>query len=237
MRCLKKLLAAVMCIGMVVLSGRVNVLAAEIIEENSTGSSEGNEVNYNPFEGIVDNSGIVWSESEYDGWSLTWSVGDFYDMLDSIEKDGVYYRYTYDDAGRRIAKSSDGITVTYTYDEAGKLVSENDGSNITEYIYSYDDEEGYMLLTGLRYNGIEYSYEFDANGSISGILYQGEKIAGYEYFYGSCIGVYGRNEAGEWEDKRGDTEFIGNINPYRYVRQYLDVETGWYWVGRYYSQP
>ena len=45
----------------------------------------------------------LWSETEYDGWQLTWSVGNFYDRLDKIDKDGIIYLYSYDGNGNRIS--------------------------------------------------------------------------------------------------------------------------------------
>ena len=48
-------------------------------------------------------TGEVWSETEYDGWQLTWSVGNFYDRLDKIDKDGIIYLYSYDGNGNRIS--------------------------------------------------------------------------------------------------------------------------------------
>ena len=45
----------------------------------------------------------LWSETEYDGWQLTWSVGYFYDRLDKIDKDGIIYLYSYDGNGNRIS--------------------------------------------------------------------------------------------------------------------------------------
>lgn len=199
-------------------------------------SAAGEDTGDAALEETAGNTGIVWSEAVYDGWALSWSAGEFYDELNRSEKDGIVCIYTYNDKGYRVSKTVNSYTIRYEYDEAGRLTAESDGDSRIEYDYALDVRTGEMLLAGFQYNGIAYTYEFDACGSISGIWCGEEKVARYGYLYGVCNQVSGLNENGEWEDKSDDPAFIGNINPYRYMRQYLDQETGWYWIGRYYSQ-
>lgn len=181
-------------------------------------------------------TGEVWSETEYDGWQLTWSVGNFYDRLDRIEKDGIIYLYSYDGNGRRISKSSDRLTTTYGYNTEGYLVSETREDNVLEYSYEYDEETREMKLCGFTYAAVDYVYEYDENGSIRGIVSEGNEVARYTYNYGVCVKVLGIDENGTWVERSDDSEFVGNINPFRYTQKYLDSETGWYWMDRYYVQ-
>lgn len=202
----------------------------------STVLASDSEDNSNAYEGIVSSSHEVWSEPEFDGWKLEWREGHFYDILESIEKDGMIIQFDYDNAENRISKVVNGDLISYEYDDYGNLLYETSGSNSMEFVYSFDEKTERMLLSGFIYNGDEYSYVFDDNKSICSIKNDvGEEIARYVYDYGVCEDVLGIDTNGEWVSVV-DEEFIGNINPYRYVRQYWDKETGWYWVGRYYAQ-
>lgn len=222
MQRIRRLCAAILCLLLfILLVCPVRVLAGEKHEVSGE---------------KPDSMGLVWSEAVFDGWSLTWSAGEFYDVLNRAEKDGVICTYTYNAEGYRTAKNVNGYMVQYQYDEAGNLILEDSVNGRIEYIYAFDSESEKLLLSGFRYDGTEYTYEIDNRGSISGILCGENKIAAYDYSNGVCSGVLGFNENGEWVDKSGDFGFIGNINPFRYVRRYLDRETGWYWMGRYYSQ-
>lgn len=191
----------------------------------------------NMYDGIVSSSGVVWSEQEFDGWELEWSAGDFYDILNSIERDDVKVNYCYDDVENRISKKVNNHLTSYYYDSNNRLISETDGNYMIIYVYSINENTGYVELSGFKYNGDEYKYIFDENNSICSIIdNEGREQVRYEYDYGVCEQVLGLNENGQWVNMEDDESFIGNINPYRYVSQYLDRETGWYWVGRYYSQ-
>lgn len=197
---------------------------------------EQNESDYDLIENLWTGSGEVWSEPEYDGWQLTWSVGNFYDRLDRIEKDGIIYLYSYDDNGHRISKSSDGLLIIYKYSSDGYLISEKKEDAVIEYSYVYDEVTGLMKLYGFTYEDAEYVYEYDEAGSIIGIASDGNEVVRYIYDYGVCNQVLGTDENGTWVEKGDDSTFIGNINPFRYTQKYLDSETGWYWTDRYYVQ-
>lgn len=188
------------------------------------------------FDFTIENSGIIWSEPEFDGWQLSWNVGLFYDELAAVEKCGYRITYQYDGEGRRTKKITPEGIVEYQYDSGGRLLAQNDGKASIEFEYVFDQEMCETVLNGFRYGNSEYKYVFDEQGSIAGIEMDGEMIARYEYLCGVCVGVYGKDALGNWRDKTDDADFVGNINPYRYKRRYLDSETGWYYDGRYYSQ-
>lgn len=188
------------------------------------------------FDLTIQNSGIVWSEPEFEEWKLTWRVGAFYDQLSAIEKNGYEITYQYNDEGQRIKKTTSSGSIDYFYDSDGRLAMQYNGEALIEFEYSFDKEIYEMALMGFDYENNEYKYVFDEHGCISGIELDGEVIVQYEYLCGVCVGVYGKDSLGNWCDKTEDANFIGNINPYRYKRRYLDNETGWYYDGRYYSQ-
>ena len=188
------------------------------------------------FENTAMSLNIVWSEEQFDKWKLTWSTGVFYDVLEGLDTEGCHVSYGYDILGRRISKNINGKQTEYAYDEEGRLVREISGKNIIEYRYCFDKITGKMMLSGFRFQGIEYIYSIDESGLISGILQDNREVVRYFYEAGVCNQVMALSDGGEWIDKIAEKEFVGNVNPFRYKRYYFDEETGWYWIGRYYSQ-
>lgn len=187
------------------------------------------------FDFTVTNSGEVWSDQSFLDWNLFWSVGVFYDQLDAIENTEIHIDFLYDESGKRIGKITPEKNVAYQYDSFGNLIKEIADGSMLEFIYEFDDENFITYLYGFKYNGNEYIYEYFGD-VIIGISKDGEHIVQYDYLQGVCLGVKGLSENNEWVDMKNNKEFIGNINPFRYVSKYLDTETGWYYDGRYYSQ-
>lgn len=85
-------------------------------------------------------------------------------------------------------------------------------------------------MSGFVYNGTRYDYKYSEN-LIVGILYNDEEVARYTYDYKTNVDVQECVD-GEWCANTSET-FIGNINKIRYKGYYYDIETGWYYNGRY----
>lgn len=184
---------------------------------------------YNP-----NGSGIVWSEEYVDGWKLDWISISFFDTLVSASKDNMDIEYTYDVNGLRTAKQANDAVTYFTYDSDKKLISETTGNGTIEYVYSYMAGSGRNYLSGFCYGGSFYEYIYE-NGIITGIIFEGNQIVKYLYEDDIFVQTMGIGSNGEWVDVTSDSSFIGNINPMRFTQCYYDRETGWYYVGRYYS--
>lgn len=211
-------LAAILMIGCSV----TPVHAEEYIEE------------FNP-----NGSGIVWSEDVVEGWQLTWTSNSFYDTLLTADKDGVSIQYEYDEAGNRVTKLVNEVVNSYTYefDElyGDRLIAEDRNGSLIQYKYEFSYEKYDYILVGFVYDGVEYDYIYNEYDIIAAIVCNGVVLAEYSYFNDICEAVYAIDENGNKIDKTDDDSFIGNINPFRYRQYYYDCETGWYYIGRYYS--
>lgn len=165
---------------------------------------------------IEKGSGIVLSEQTYDEWSLSWESIGFFDTLVDAKNKEHEVAYEYED-GKRISKSYDGILTNYVYDEYGRLVVETTGDEKRIYLYEED------VMVGYEINGEKYYYIYSGN-IITGIEKNGEMLIEYKYDFDVLC------------DEIIYTDDIYAIsNPFRYMNYYLDVETGWYYLGRYYD--
>lgn len=162
----------------------------------------------------------------------------FFDTLVSAAKGDASIRYTYDDNGMRNSKTVNDVVTYYNYftDEiyGSRLQWEiRDGERI-DYEYEFSTERNAYVPIGFRYKENEYSYVYD-DGIIIGVSQNGMQVVEYRYFNDSCEEILGLDEKGCFVDRTGEEDFIGNVNPFRYNADYLDIETGWYYHGRYYS--
>lgn len=137
----------------------------------------------------------------------------------------VSYEYSSD---KRIAKITPNASVKYSYNMKGKLIKE---SGLYEIEYLYENNE----LYGFSVKENDYKYIFDEGDIIVGIIDQrGNLVCRYEY--NDTMPITYQLDDGIWL-VNNDSEFIGNINPFRYTSWYFDAENSVYYLGEgyYYS--
>ena len=151
-------------------------------------------------------------------YSMKWSFGNKLSEIDN-ESGKKIAEYKYDMNGRRVCKNTGDSITKYYYDEDKLILQKNDKEAIW---FNYDV---YGIPIGFKYNGVQYIYNTDEQGSITGIYNTaGKKIV--EYIY---------NGWGEIVNQSGDKE-IAQINPLRYRGYYYDEESGFYYLNnRYYA--
>lgn len=210
----------------------LNIMSASVLIAGTLA----NEVALADVQGYVDQEeGVITSvvsDAEYDGWKLQWRYEkDFYDLLTGISKQEENIAYAYDENYNRIQKRyGSKETVDYTYNEQGNLIEEKSGDDVIQYVYASDEETSSEKIIGFICEGEEYTYKF-TDCVITEILRGEEEIARYVYDGKINTDVLECIE-GEWISNTEDS-FIGNINKIRYKGYYYDVETGWYYHGRY----
>ena len=145
---------------------------------------------------------------------------------------GNTFTYSYDGNGMRYEKIVNGIRSDYYYSDTQLLMENRNGTRIY-YIYGATGIEGFVIrdIFGSQ------CYYFDKNtmGDIVAIRQHsniGNIVATYEYDAWGNVTVM--NEYGTPETS---SDFIGNINPFRYRGYYYDTETGFYYLQTRYYDP
>ena len=135
-------------------------------------------------------------------------------------------QYYYNCNGVRYKKVNNGVTTTYYLD--GEKILGEDRSDGTKLRYFYDIDG----LCGMEYNGTRYNYVRNAYGDIVMLTSSGLPTAIYYYdAYGNCK-VYDVDG-----NENTDSDFLGNINPFRWKGHYYDVESGLYYANGSYYDP
>ena len=105
----------------------------------------------------------------------------------------------------------------------------SDGVRVLKYLY---DAEG---ITGINYDGCNFTFLKDSLGNVSKLMYQGKLIGEYVYdAWGNCTVIPLSID----DDATNGTRdrFVLYNNPFRWKSHYFDLETELYYVnGRYYS--
>lgn len=198
-----------------------------------------------PWERFREPVGETISADEYNGFSLTWGYNwadkGWRDQLLSVSKDGMTAAYTYNEQGYRSTKTVNGKTTTFTYDTVREipntLLSEDrDGCVIT---YTFEKEvvnsSARCIPSGFCVNGAAYELLFE-NEIVTGIAdAAGEPIVRYVYEEGTVCSIWEKDEAGNWVDVTENADSIGAINRIRYLGDYFDAETGWYYTDSYFD--
>ena len=136
------------------------------------------------------------------------------------------FLYNYNCNGVRYQKYANGVTTTYYLD--GEKILGEDRSDGTKLRYFYDIDG----LCGMEYNGTRYNYVRNAYGDIVMLTSSGLPTAVYYYdAYGNCK-VYDVDG-----NENTDSDFLGNINPFRWKGHYYDVESGLYYANGSYYDP
>ncbi len=178
----------------------------------------------------IDNE--TYSAERINGKELTWVSIEGHDILAEVTVDEERYVYEYDEENNRVSKSINGIISTFTYDDDGNLISENRDGLVLDYLYEEDSVYG-KHLSGLVVNDTEYTFVLD-DMTVAALLNDaGDIVAQYEYQDGIAT-VFGPDSTGTLVEQV-DESFIGNVNRIRYNSYYFDIETGWYYCGRFYD--
>ena len=175
-------------------------------------------------------AGGLYSAEEYGDFSLSWTNNGNNDILLSATDESGTIFFQYDENDYRTVKVNSAGEATYFVYDSYKLMTVQFGTH--QLAYTYD---AYGELTGMIIDGTSYSCELE-DGSVQKLI-DGNGNTAVEYVYDGnrVITVYGRDEFGNLVDKTNDSEFIGNLNRVTYNSYYYDVETGWYYCGRYYD--
>ncbi len=167
-------------------------------------------------------------------YKLTW---DNIRELVEFENNEYLIEYEYDGNGIRTSKTVNGVKHTYVV-EGTKILSE--AYNDVLLIYLYDElgmPIGFSYRDSSNAVGVFEKYFFTKNlqGDIIEIYKEdGTKVASYNYDAWGNHSVLDAN--GDPVDKEV-TNFIGNINPFRYRGYYFDSETNFYYLNSRYYNP
>jgi RHS repeat-associated protein len=130
--------------------------------------------------------------------------------------------YTYDDSGRRIAKTFDGVvTSRYVYD-GDSILAEYDGNGnlVRKYIQGAGIDQPVSMID-VQHSSATYYYHYDALGNVVALSNAS----------GSCVETYEYSVFGEVA--ASDTT---NPNPFMFTGREFDKETGLYFYrARYYA--
>lgn len=160
---------------------------------------------------------------------------NYYATTDYTKKCDYYYNYQGVRYRKRIKHSSTKTQYVKYYLDGSRILGEDwnysDNSAEQSIRYFYDAEG----ITGLRYDGCNFTFIKDPLGNVSKIMYQGKTIGEYIYdAWGNCQ-VIELSIDGDATNGARD-RFVLQNNPFRWKSHYLDLETGLYFVnGRYYS--
>lgn len=143
-------------------------------------------------------------------------------------RNGDYYDENYRLAGRI---GMDGTFTEFSYNDNGQLAEVRQNGH--RLVYSYDT---YLQVDTININGVIYDCELDDTGSITKLIDTNGKVA-VQYVYSDNIvsEVWGLNSVGELVDCTNDPVFVGNLNQVTYASYYFDVDTRWYYCGRFYD--
>ena len=159
--------------------------------------------------------------------TFSWEHGR---QLATVTEDGVTWRYTYNNAGLRTARTNDTTTYKYVYNgsQLSKMTVANTSAQTQQVVFFSYDASGTPL--SMTYNGQKYLYLTNLQGDVTGILdTTGVKLVSYDYTaYGQCFSI------------SNDTELavtLSGLNPLRYRGYVLDVETDLYYLQSRYYDP
>ena len=168
----------------------------------------------------------------YSGHMLEWTGRE----LDRIQdKYGQYTIYKYDADGIRTEKEIYGKETHKYLLEGNRIIREEilDKNGVRKHLlwYNYDSNG---QLTGVEYDGVKYLYKVNQMGDVLG-LYDGTGKLVVKYRYDAW------GKVKEIENNNGQTitnaESIGMRNPFRYRSYYYDTDTGWYYLNARYYDP
>ena len=163
---------------------------------------------------------LLGNPCKYRGIVLEWKRGRNLTKYGNVS-------YEYDAGGIRQKKTVNGTQYSY-WTEGGTIHREYRSNGVA--LWYYYDSTG---IEGFQYNGTRYHYFKNLQGDIVGIVDgNGKMAAAYRYDAWGNHKVYD----GERRERR-DTDFIGNINPFRYRGYYYDAETGLYYLQSRYYDP
>ena len=139
--------------------------------------------------------------------------------------------YSYNCDGVRYKKERPGGNITTYYLDGAKILGEDrkDSNGNTVRLRYFYDIDG---LCGIKYNDTYYKSVRNAYGDIVMIVSGGTIQACYHYdAWGNCK-IYDVDG-----NENTSSDFIGNINPFRWKGHYFDTESGLYYANGSYYDP
>jgi RHS repeat-associated protein len=152
-----------------------------------------------------------------------------FNQLFRVDASGDRYDYTYDAEGMRIGKSSDSGKTGYLY-ENGNILIETDGKGLV----TAKNIWGTRLIARETQDET-YSYLFDGHGDITALTDNlGNVLHDYAYDpYGNEL-YNTSHSSGEFTRQAEEEDYD---NPFRYCGEYLDDETGFYYLRARFYDP
>ena len=163
------------------------------------------------------------SEEVKENRSVFERLGEFVLEPDPITNIGDII-FSYDKDSNRIEKTQNRIITRYVY-QLNRLVAENGKHNIS---YDYDSNG---ICKAIVVDGELYYLVYDETGNVNVILDKERNIVSKYRYDGSKALVYNPDVNNGYVENT-DPDFVGNINPIRYLGWYYDVETGCYYLGK-----
>jgi len=155
--------------------------------------------------------------------------------------------YTYDRIGNMITKNQNGTATTYNFDSLNRLSSVAGESNC-DYKYDFDNQRLSKGNTNFIWSNGKLAAEYDESNNINFVYSYGvDRISRNSDYYvhnahtdvvaslnseGDVNKFYSYDEFGIEEDI-----FENDANPFRYVGEYYDNETGNYYLSNRYYNP
>lgn len=203
---------------------------------------EENSLKPEPFDILQARARGVVSSDHYNDFSLSWVSDGTRDILQAAEKPDLEITYEYNENGYRTSKNVNGIETTFTYGTVrgipNALISENRNGLVINYTFDIDPvgSTARCVPSGFEIDGTNYQLVFDNTDMVSGISDEnGNQIIKYVYTDGIVSSIYELDEDGNWKDVSDDPLSVGSINKIRYLGNYFDDETGWYYSDSYYD--
>ncbi len=144
----------------------------------------------------------------------------------SIEKNGNSVVYTYS-LNKEIESKKVGEKQTTFCVENGVIRSVEIDGKVMEYLYTQLIEG--LTCTGIIWDEKEYQLEYDENRNVVGIYDEDKCICRYDYSENGLLPtVYNLQEEATVSNS---SNFIGDVNPFRYQGWFLDTDINCYYLG------
>ena len=137
--------------------------------------------------------------------------------------------YTYD-GQCKLVKRDDGTTVRKLFYDGDKLIAEKTGDIVIRYFYDFDGVAGFKIGQKAKYHYVKDAQNVIALSQDSG---SGTKIIAYytyDAFGKASVVDSDGNEITAWNN-------AAVLNPFRWKSQYIDSDTGLYYISKRWYDP
>ena len=197
------------------------------VDAATTTATSNNLNQYTVFDGTAftyDADGNLSNDGDY---TYTYDAFNRLTQVADATTSEVQAAFVYDALGRRIEKIAGGVSTRFTYDSVYRVIEEEDGADALVARYTYGPSINALLTMERGAN--TYFYIRDQRGSVMQVRDgAGALVESYDY------GPYG--EVSVFDSAGGAIPASAISNPFLFTGQYLDSETGLYFMrARYYS--